>query len=299
MSKNRVDNGTRSPYYEGMKTQSQNEIDYERIEKAIIYLNERVSEQPDLDMVAAYVGVSPFHFHRLFTRWAGVSPKKFLSLLTLNHAKEILRRNSATLLDAAHESGLSGTGRLHDLFVNIEAMTPGEYKRSGKSVEIRYGIHPTPFGRALICVTERGICGLAFTGPATNSEALEDQQRRWPLSTFREDSTHTAPYADDIFSTGKEDNRKGTLNCLVKGSPFQIKVWEALLMIRAGSVTTYGDVAAAVGKPAAARAAANAVGANPIAYLIPCHRVIRASGAIGGYRWGAVRKQAMLSWESV
>ncbi len=281
-----------------MKELSQHEIDYARIEKAILFLNDRAGEQPELEEVAVHVGVSPYHFHRLFSRWAGVSPKRYLSFLTLNHAKSILKNNASTLLDAAFESGLSGTGRLHDLFVKLEAMTPGEYKNLKESVEIRYGFHPTPFGRALVCITGRGVCGLSFTVPELESEALEYQRQRWPLSSFREDAGETTLYIERIFSIKTEGIRDRTIHCLLKGSPFQFKVWEALLTIRPGCISTYSEIAAAAGKPAAIRAAANAVGANPIAYLIPCHRVIRASGVLGGYRWGTARKQAMLARES-
>ena len=277
----------------------QYEIDYARIEKAILFLNCNVEEQPDLEKVAAHVGVSPYHFQRLFSRWAGVSPKQFLSLLTLNHAKKILANKTTSLLDAAFGSGLSGTGRLHDLFVKFEAMTPGEYKNSGKAVEIRFGFHPTPFGRAIICVTDRGICGLSFTDRDLQQNALELQKGRWPLSSFVHDTGETEAYIQRIFYPNTVGDQQGAVNCLVKGSPFQLKVWEALLKIKSGYTGTYSGVAKAVGKPTAVRATANAVGANQVAYLIPCHRVIRASGALGGYRWGMVRKQAMLARESV
>jgi AraC family transcriptional regulator, regulatory protein of adaptative response / methylated-DNA-[protein]-cysteine methyltransferase len=297
-SKIRVDKVTRSSYYEEMKELSQQEIDYLRIGKAILFLNEKVDSQPGLEEVASHAGVSPYHFQRLFTRWAGVSPKRYLSLLTLNRAKGILENKDATLLDAAFGSGLSGTGRLHDLFVNLEAMTPGEYKSSGRSLEIRYGYHTTPFGRAIICVTDRGVCGLAFMERVEEQQVLEDQKSRWRFSSFRHDAGETATYIKKIFSARKGGIQESSINCLVKGSPFQCKVWEALLAISTGRTSTYGQVASAVENPQAARAVGNAVGANPIAYLIPCHRVIKESGALGGYRWGTVRKQAMLAWES-
>lgn len=255
-----------------MNDLSQDEIDYARIEKAIEFLNTRAEEQPGLERIAAHVGLSPYHFQRLFSRWAGVSPKQFLSALTINNAKQILEDNTATLLDAAYGSGLSSTGRLHDLFIKLEGMTPGEYKNLGSDVEIRYGFHPTPFGRAIVCVTERGLCGLSFTGPEQETGVLEYQKQRWPLSSFHHDTEKTAAYIELIFQTGTERTRDRRVDCLLKGSPFQLKVWEALLTIQPGCVSTYGEIAAAVGKPAAARAAANAVGANPVAYLIPCLR---------------------------
>ncbi|MBN1685065.1 MAG: methylated-DNA--[protein]-cysteine S-methyltransferase [Spirochaetales bacterium] len=280
-----------------MNDLAQRELDYRRIEQAIRYLNMHVKEQPDLTEVAAHVALSPYHFQRLFTRWAGVSPKRFLALLTLNYAKEILEAGSASVLEAALDCGLSGAGRLHDLFVTMEAMTPGEYKAQGHLLEIRFGFHPTPFGRALLCVTRRGVCGLSFVEPGDDAAALTYQQRRWPLSKFVPDEAETALYAGRIFSSEVVPAFDRTLACLVKGTAFQCKVWKALLEIPPGELSTYSRVAASAGKAAAVRAAANAVGLNPVAYLIPCHRVIRESGALGGYRWGVVRKQAMLARE--
>ncbi len=284
-----------------MSTLAQNELDYHRIEKAIHYVNEHAKEQPQLEEVAAHVGVSPYHFQRMFSRWAGVSPKRFLALLTLQHAKEILKKSAATVADAALQAGLSGTGRLHDLFVTIEAMTPGEYKSLGSTLEIRYGFHPTPFGRALICVTRRGVCGLSFSD--NDAEVLAYQKSRWPLSVFIHDVDETSRHIARIFSprrsNGKSSSPGDSVNCVVAGTPFQCKVWEALLEIPPGSVSTYAHIAALAGHPTSVRATGNAVGLNPVAYLIPCHRVIRKSGALGGYRWGSVRKQAMLARETV
>lgn len=274
---------------------SQYELDYYRIEKAILYLRAAHKKQPTLSEVARHVGLSEYHFQRLFSRWAGISPKGFLQFLTLQHAKTLLEDADQSVLQAALEAGLSGGGRLHDLFVHLEAMTPGEYKRGGIGVKIRYGFHPTPYGLAMICTTEKGICGLAFTDEDERDDAIAYQQQRWPLSRFTEDAEATSGYIRRIFH-GNDDT---PISCLLRGTEFQCQVWQALLSIPAGEVTTYSSIASSVGRPNSVRAAANAVGANPIAYLIPCHRVIRSTGALGGYRWGTQRKQAMLARESV
>ena len=276
----------------------QAELDYRRIERAIRFLTERRGSQPGLEEVASYVGMSPYHFQRLFTRWAGIGPKKFLQYLTLRHAKTLLN-DSRSVMDAALESGLSGPSRLHDLFVRLEAVTPGDYSRGGKELVIRYGYHPTPFGEALICVTDRGICGLSFVGRDDRGAALAFHLGKWPLSMFREDRRGSGALLEEVFSeSGTPPSSSSPIPCVVKGTAFQHKVWEALLSIPPGAVTTYSAIAAAVGRADAVRAAANAVGANPIAYLIPCHRVIQSSGALGGYRWGIPRKQAMLARET-
>jgi AraC family transcriptional regulator, regulatory protein of adaptative response / methylated-DNA-[protein]-cysteine methyltransferase len=276
------------------KIESQYELDYRRIEKAILFLRAAQRNQPSLRDVADHVGLSEYHFQRLFSRWAGISPKSFLQFLTLGHAKTLLDDTDQSVLQAALGAGLSGGARLHDLFVHLEAMTPGEYKRGGSDLVIRYGFHPTPFGLGMICTTERGICGLTFSEGEDREESIAYQQRRWPLSQFTEDVGATVDYIRRIFH-----RTHGTpVTCLLKGTNFQCQVWQALLSIPPGKVTSYSSIARSVGKPGSARAAANAVGANPVAYLIPCHRVIRETGALGGYRWGTQRKQAMLARES-
>ncbi len=265
--------------------------DYQRIETAIRFLETRYQDQPSLDEVADIAGLSPYHFQRLFKRWAGVSPKRFLQYLTVNHARHALRDGSS-VLDTTYETGLSGPGRLHDLFVAVDAMTPGEFKSGGAGLEIRYGVHETPFGNALIGVTERGVCGLEFV---PDGEASLDRFRRhWPRARWDRDGEHTAAVIHRIFGNARE-RRPVTL--LLRGTNFQLKVWEALLAIAPGTVTSYSDLAVAINRPRAERAVASAVAANLVAYLIPCHRVIRKDGTLGGYRWGVDRKRTMLAWE--
>ena len=267
---------------------------YRRIEKAIRYLEDHVYDQPGLEQVAEQVHLSPYHFQRLFTRWAGVSPKRFLQFLSLEHAKRLLK--SSTQLDAAYQAGLSSPSRLHDLFVTVDAVTPGQYKAMGSGLEIAYGVHPSPFGECLLAVTERGLCGLCFVDEASPESALEDLRRRWPRARFLEDRALTAAMSRRIFGSPAEQKR-APIPLLLKGTNFQIKVWEALLRIPPGSVTSYHRLAGTIGKPAASRAVGSAVGANPIAYLIPCHRVILSTGAFGNYRYGTTRKKAILGWE--
>lgn len=272
--------------------------DYDRIAKALAFLEENVDEQPDLDRAAAVVGLSPFHFQRLFTRWVGVSPKKFLQYLSLDRAKECLA-DAGSVLDASFAAGLSGPGRLHDLFVAHEALTPGEYKLRGAGLEISWGWADSPFGEALVLATPRGICGLAFAmpGPDGKRAAFDDMKRRWPEATYRENPAEVARIAGQLFDPGAR--RSGEkLKLLLCGSPWQIKVWEALLTIPQGRLVAYDDIAQAVGKPTASRAVGTAVGANPISWLVPCHRVIRKSGAISHYHWGRPRKMAMIGWEA-
>lgn len=269
--------------------------DYARIEKALTYLADRVEEQPDLDQVASAIGLSPFHFQRLFTRWVGVSPKKFLQYLTLGRAKACLIE-AASVLDAAHESGLSGPGRLHDLFVAHEAVTPGEFKQRGLGLTISYGWAQSPFGDCLIMTTPRGICGLAFAAEGGREATLADMRARWPLARFVADAAEIARLGRAIFAPRRHDG--APLQLVLYGSPFQLKVWEALLRIPPGTLASYDVIAAAVGMPGAARAVGSAVGDNPISYLIPCHRVIRKSGAISHYHWGRPRKLAMIGWEA-
>lgn len=270
---------------------------YRLIEQAIRYIEANVERQPELEEIASAVGLSEYHFQRIFTRWAGISPKRFLQFLTRERAKELLDR-SENLLDAAHQIGLSSLGRLHDLFVNTEAVTPGEYRTRGAGVTIRYGIHPTPFGKCLIAVTERGICRLAFVD-GNEGGAIDRLVEDWRQADLIEDYKSTAPLIARIFygpvpGPTALSRLDPPLTLHLRGTNFQIKVWEALLEIPAGSVTTYERIAARIGKPKAVRAVGAAVGDNPIAYLIPCHRVIRKSGEFGNYLYGSARKKAML-----
>jgi AraC family transcriptional regulator, regulatory protein of adaptative response / methylated-DNA-[protein]-cysteine methyltransferase len=267
--------------------------DYQRIEKAILFLENNVHKQPDLKEIARSVNLSEYHFHRLFKRWAGISPKQFLQYLTIDHAKQIMN-SSKSLLDVAYESGLSGTGRLHNLFVTLEAMTPGEFKTRGKELKILYGFHPSPFGECFIAITEQGICHLAFVGPTNKNKLIVDFKKQWRYADVVEDSAATWPYVNRIFSPS---SRNAPLLLHITGTNFQIKTWQALLTIPQGSIVSYEDIAKQINRPKAIRAVANAVGSNPVAFLIPCHRVIRKTGAMGGYRWGIARKKAMLAWE--
>lgn len=270
--------------------------DYARIEKAILFLEENYHRQPELHEVAQSVHLSEFHFQRLFRRWAGISPKRFVQFLTLEHAKKLLG-GSHSVLDATYDSGLSSPGRLHDLFVNIEAMTPGEFKAQGAGLHISYGFYPSPFGECLLAVTERGICGLAFVDVGGRSKILSDFEARWPEAQWEQDTRLTEPYVRRIFG-GEKRNGNRPITLVLQGTNFQIKVWEALLKIPMGSVVPYEDLAASVCSVRAARAVGGAVGKNPIAFLIPCHRVIRKAGGIGGYHWGSARKKAILAWEA-
>jgi len=271
--------------------------DYEKIEQAIQYLDERSREQPSLADVAAHIGLSESHFQRLFTRWAGISPKRFLQFQTVAHARALLAE-SRSLLDATYEAGLSSAGRLHDLFVTIDAVTPGEFKRSGDGLTIQWGIHDTPFGECVIGTTPRGICGLYFATDGGIARAQQLLAESWEGARLVENARVTEPLVGRIFG----DSSRGTthlapLAVLVKGTNLQLKVWEALLRIPLGEVITYEQLAAAAGAPTAVRAVGTAVGRNPVSYLIPCHRVIRKTGAFGNYGGGIARKRAMLTWE--
>ena len=272
----------------------QSSEDYLRIEQAILYLENHYKHQPELGEVAANLGLSEYHFQRLFTRWAGVSPKRFLQFLTKEGAKDLLSR-SENLLDTTHQVGLSSLGRLHDLFVTAEAVTPGEYKSRGAGVTIRYAIHPTPFGKCLIATTERGICHLSFV-QTSEGDAIDDFVEDWKHATMIEDHRSTVPLIEPIFDL-RYSHRGKPLNVHLRGTNFQLKVWEALLQIPAGEVTTYAGIASRIGNPNATRAVGTAVGHNPIAVLIPCHRVIRKVGEFGNYRYGALRKKALLARE--
>ena len=282
-----------------MNTQTdfkQSSEDYLRIEQAILYLENHYKDQPSLEAVAASVGLSEYHFQRLFTRWAGVSPKRFLQFLTKEGAKELLDK-SENLLDTTHQIGLSSLGRLHDLFVTTEAVTPGEYKSRGEGVTIRYGIHLTPFGKCLIGLTERGICHLGFV-QGSEGEAIDNLVNDWKEANMIEDYRATASLVRPIFDL-HFNTRIKPLTLHLRGTNFQLKVWEALLQIPAGAVTTYEGIASRIGKPSATRAVGTAVGHNPIAVLIPCHRVVRKAGEFGKYRYGEVRKKALLAREFV
>jgi AraC family transcriptional regulator of adaptative response/methylated-DNA-[protein]-cysteine methyltransferase len=270
--------------------------DYSRIEKAILFLEQNFQDQPSLGEIARSVNLSEFHFQRLFRRWAGISPKRFLEFLTVEYAKELLAE-SRSVLDATYETGLSSPGRLHDLFTHVEAVTPGEFKSRGTGLNIDYGFHWSPFGICLLAVTDRGICALSFLLHADQEEAVRDLKRQWAGARFEENSERTAPLVDQVFPpTGPKGSR--ALSLFLRGTNFQIKVWQALLRIPEGSVVSYEDLALHLGKPGAARAVGSAVGQNPIAFLIPCHRVIRKMGVTGNYGGGPARKKAMLAWEA-
>ncbi len=269
--------------------------DYERIELAIRFLQSHHHEQPALSEMARSVNLSEYHFQRLFSRWVGISPKRFMQYLTKEQAKHLLTQ-SKDLLSVSHATGLSGPSRLHDLFVTCEAVTPGEYKQRGEGVEIRYGIHPSPFGECLVALTDRGICNLMFVQDHERDAAITFLRDNWPAAEFTEDYSGTRVVIEqmmELFQT-----RSSTpLRLFLSGTNFQIKVWEALLQILPGSVVSYEDVAIHIGMPGASRAVGNAISRNPIPVLIPCHRVIRKSGEFGYYRWGASRKKALLGWE--
>ncbi len=269
--------------------------DYARIERAILDLDSGFRRQPRLDEMARKAGLSPWHFQRLFTRWAGISPKRFLQFLTAQRAGRLLRE-PGSVLDAAYGAGLSGPGRLHDLTVSVCAATPGEIRSGGEGLTVLYGAHPSPFGDCLVAVTPRGICGLSFPG-ADERGALDELRRQWPRAAFREDARATRRVAERIFDPlrGRE---LPPLTVFVRGTNFQLKVWEALVRIPPGRVVSYGALAARLGAPDAARAVGSAVARNPVAFLVPCHRVIRSTGAFGEYRWGAARKKAILAWEA-
>jgi len=267
--------------------------DYTLIEKALVYVDEHAHEQPELRDVASSVGLNESHFQRLFTEWAGISPKRFLQFLTRERARGLLDR-SATMLETTFQVGLSSPGRLHDLFITTEAVTPGEYKSRGAGLTIRYGIYPSPFGMCLIGITDRGICHLGFVR-RHEGDAVDELFSYWRAATIVEDQAATAGLVESIFALGTDPGRR--LHVLLRGTNFQIKVWEALLRIPEGSLSTYEEIAAQTGNPLAVRAVGHAVARNPVPVLIPCHRVIRKLGEFGEYRYGAARKKALLGWE--
>jgi AraC family transcriptional regulator of adaptative response/methylated-DNA-[protein]-cysteine methyltransferase len=265
--------------------------DYRRVEQAIRYIEANAHRQPELGEIAANLNLSEYHFQRLFTRWAGISPKRFLQYLTKENAKQLLAR-STNLLEATYEAGLSSPGRLHDLFIKCEAVTPGEYKSRGRGIQIAYGFHPTPFGECLLALTGRGICFLAFID-SNRQSALAQLKQDWANATLTEDPARTAPVINQIFA-----HHPGTsLTLYLRGTNFQIKVWEALLRLSPGQVTSYESLAEQVCTSRAARAVGNAMAHNPVAYLIPCHRVLQKTGNFGNYRYGPTRKKAILGWE--
>ncbi len=272
----------------------QDHLNYNRIAQAISYINEHFREQPSLEEVASHVHLSPYHFQRLFKEWAGVTPKKFLQYVSIENAKKILDESSATVFEATMETGLSGTGRLHDLFVNIEGMTPGEYKNGGKQLTINYSYAETPFGMVLIASTFKGLCHIAFADD--DEKALYELKSRFPNAHYHQRVDQSQLNALMIFTNDWSQVSKIKLH--LKGTDFQLKVWEALLKIPQGKLATYGSVAKTIDKPKAARAVGTAIGSNPIAFLIPCHRVIQSSGKIGGYMWGSTRKTAIIGWEA-
>jgi len=279
-----------------MRTVMDQEINYQRIEQAIQYLEKNFQRQPELDEVAEVVHLSPFHFQRLFTEWAGISPKRFLQFLTVDFLKSKLQE-SKNLVEVAEAAGLSSQSRVYDLFTTLEAVTPQEYKQNGSGIHIEYGIHETPFGDALIGVTERGVCWLSFINTDEDPRhALEAMKEHWYNSVFHQDQVLTEAFVNDIFAH-KDAKARKKIHLLVKGTNFQIKVWEALLKLPLGNVTTYQDIATQIQNPKAMQAVGSAVGSNHIAYLIPCHRVIRKDGVLGEYRWNATRKKGIIGWE--
>ena len=267
--------------------------DYPLIEQAILYLEKNYKNQPSLAEVAENAGMSEFHFQRLFSRWAGISPKRFLQFLTKENAKELLDQ-SENLLDTTYQVGLSSLGRLHDLFVTTEAVTPGEYKSRGAGLTIRYGIHPTPFGKCLIGLTDRGVCHLGFV-QSGEGDVVAELVAQWKQAKMIEDFASTAPLVEPVFDLSQ--HKKEPLRVHLRGTNFQLKVWEALLDVPVGSVTSYGNIARQIGRPNAMRAVGTAVGHNPVPVLIPCHRVIRKVGEFGNYRYGELRKKALLARE--
>lgn len=270
--------------------------DYRLVRETVRIISEHWREQPDLDALAAGVGTDPSHLHRVFTRWAGLTPKAFVQALTLDTARRMLS-DAHSILDTAYEVGLSGPGRLHDLFVTHEAMSPGAYKARGEGVTIAWGAHPSPFGIAILMATDRGLAGLAFADPGEERAALQDMALRWPAARYVEDPTVTAPFARQIFdpATWRADR---PLRLVFIGSDFEVRVWETLLRIPLGKATTYGDIARHLGSPKAARAVGSAVGRNPLSFVVPCHRVLGRQGALCGYHWGLTRKKAILGWET-
>ena len=272
---------------------TQETINYNRIAEAIDYIKANFKEQPNLDEVAEKVHLSPFHFQRLFSDWAGTSPKKFLQYTSLEHAKKLLKENQATISETAYETGLSGTSRLHDLFVNIEGMTPAEYKNGGKNLEINYSFAESPFGNIIVASTQKGVCFMAFAEDETIG--FVDLKNKFPNASFTRKLDLVQQNALFIFQN--DWSKLSEIKLHLKGTDFQLKVWETLLKIPMGQLSTYGSIAQQIEKPNASRAVGTAIGSNPVAFLIPCHRVIQSSGIFGGYMWGNTRKTAIIGWE--
>lgn len=268
---------------------------YQKIQTVLEYIDTHYTEQPNLDELAAFVNLSPFHFQRLFSDWVGTSPKKFLQYTTLTHAKRLLKQQQLTLFDATNQLGLSAPSRLHDLFVQIEGMTPAEYKQGGEGLTITYQFAMSPFGEVLVANTEKGICTLVFI--EAQQTALDELRQQFPNAHFIAQATPMQMDALAVFQPMQQELKPLRLH--LKGSQFQINVWQALLTIPLGTVTSYGTVAAKIEHPKAARAVGTAIGQNPVAYLIPCHRVIQSSGLLGGYMWGMTRKKVILAWETI
>jgi AraC family transcriptional regulator of adaptative response/methylated-DNA-[protein]-cysteine methyltransferase len=270
--------------------------DYDSVRRAIAFISEHWRSQPTIDAMAAAAHLTPDELHHLFRRWAGLTPKAFMQALTLDHAKGLLR-NSASVLDAALDSGLSGPGRLHDLFVTHEAMSPGEWKTGGAGMILRYGFHPSPFGTAVVIASDRGLAGLAFADAGEEPAGLLDMQRRWPRATYVEDHAGTAALAQRVFDASQWTPEQ-PLRVVLIGTDFEVRVWETLLRIPMGRAVCYSDIADTIARPKASRAVGAAVGKNPISFVVPCHRALGKSGALTGYHWGLTRKQAMLGWEA-
>ncbi len=271
--------------------------DYDTVRQVIEILTLDYRDQPSLEEIAARLDQSPTQLQKTFTRWAGLSPKAFLQAVTLDHAKRLLREENLPLLETAIEVGMSGPSRLHDLFVTHEAMSPGEWKMKGRGLQIRYGYHPSPFGLALVMITDRGLAGCAFADPGEETACFEDMARRWPNAIYVEDHAATAPYAERIFDPARWTSDK-PLRVVLLGTDFQVRVWQSLLKIPMGRAVTYSHVAQDIGQPTASRAVGAAIGANPISFVVPCHRALGKSGALTGYHWGITRKRAMLGWET-
>ncbi len=271
--------------------------DYDLVRQVIERISIDYQSQPSLEEIAADLDIAPARLQKTFTRWAGLTPKAFLQAVTLDHARRLLGAEGLPILDASYELGLSGPGRLHDLFVTHEAMSPGDFKSGGSGLTVRYGFHPSPFGTALVMATERGLCGLGFADPGGEAAALEDMAKRWPGAKLERDQTGTSDLATQVFSP-QNWSADRPLRIVLIGTDFQVRVWEALLRIPLGAAKTYSDVAREIGKPSASRAVGAAVGRNPISFVVPCHRALGKSGALTGYHWGLTRKRAMLGWEA-
>jgi AraC family transcriptional regulator of adaptative response/methylated-DNA-[protein]-cysteine methyltransferase len=274
---------------------TQQQLNYTRIAEAIAYIQNNFTSQPSFEEIAKEINVSPYHFHKMFTDWAGVSPKKFLQYITVQHARAILKHEGKTVFDASFETGLSGTGRLHDLFISIEGMTPGEYKHGGKNLTIHYSFAETPFGQVLIASTYKGICYMAFVDDTV--KAFDALRVSFPNASFKQITDTLQQQALYIF-THSDWTQLNKIKLHLKATPFQLKVWETLLKIPVGSLSTYGNIAKQMDAPNASRAVGTAIGKNPVAFLIPCHRVIQSSGLLGGYHWGGVRKASIIGWEA-